>query len=271
MLVFPICKINLGLSITRRREDGYHDLETVFYPIKGLKDALEIVPAKGAESTLTLTGKAVAGDREKNLVWKAYQLIQQRFPEKVTAVDIYLYKVIPMGAGLGGGSSDGAIALRLLNDFFDLQLNNEELTEMALALGSDCPFFIYNTPQFASGRGEQMTPIAIDLSDYSMQVVCPNVHVSTATAFSMIQPKPAAFDLRELPMLPINDWKEKVVNNFEAPVFEKHPELKHIKEQLYSGGAMYARMSGSGSALFGIFEKGKKADVDGDWEQYYFE
>ena len=271
MLTFPNCKINLGLSITNRRNDGYHDLETVFYPVTGLKDALEIVPAKGAESTLNVSGKTVAGDAGNNLVWKAYRLLQQRFPDAVRPIDIYLHKAIPMGAGLGGGSADGAFALRLMNDFFKLNLPDEALATMALALGSDCPFFICNTPRFASGRGEQMQPVAVDLSAYSIQVICPQVHVSTAEAFGMIQPRPAAFDLRNLPQLPVAEWKQKVVNDFEAPVFSLHPELLMIKDQLYAGGALYAAMSGSGSALFGLFEKGKRADILVDGDVYYEE
>jgi len=180
---------------------------------------------------------------------------------QIKPLDIYLHKAIPMGAGIGGGSADGAFMLRLLNDFFALKLDNDSLAELALQLGSDCPFFIYNTPQFATGRGEQMTPIAIDLSGYSMQMICPDVHINTAKAFSRITPAPAPFDLQQLPLLPITQWKEQLVNDFEAPVFKAHPELGAIKEQLYAGGALYASMSGSGSTLFGIFEKGKKATM----------
>lgn len=267
MLTFPNCKINLGLYITERRPDGYHNLETVFYPVTGLQDALEAVPAKDGTASLHMSGKGIAGQKEQNLVWKAYQLLLQAYPGRVAPVDLYLHKVIPMGAGMGGGSADGAFALRLLNDFFKLELPDEVLTQLALQLGSDCPFFIYNTPQYAAGRGEQMSPVAIDLSAYSLQIICPELHVSTAAAFGMITPKPAAFDLRQLPQLPLSEWKGQIGNDFEAPVFAQHPELQRIKEQLYAGGAIYASMSGSGSAIYGIFEKGMKANLEG----YYFE
>lgn len=260
MLRFPNCKINLGLYITNRRADGYHDLETVFYPV-ALRDALETVPAQGHEPQMYLSGKSVAGSPTNNLVWKAYEMLRQRFADKIPALDIYLHKVIPMGAGLGGGSADGAFMLRLLNDYCSLGLTDEALCDMALVLGSDCPFFIYNTPQFATGRGERMQPVLIDLSSYSLQLICPEMHVSTAEAFRMIQPKPAAFDLRQLGTLPVAEWKDHISNDFEGPVFERHPELGEIKQQLYNDGALYAAMSGSGSTVYGVFPKGRKAGI----------
>jgi len=258
MLRFPNCKINLGLYITGKRADGYHNLETVFYPV-ALKDALEIVPA--AEDAMHLSGLAVAGNEADNLVLKALALLREQCPGKIPPIATYLHKIIPMGAGLGGGSADGAFMLSLLNDHFQLALTTDELAAKALQLGSDCPFFIYNQPHFAKGRGEDMSPIAIDLSPYSLQLICPDVHVSTRDAFAMITPKPASFDLRELPALPIGEWKHTVFNDFEQPVFAQHPELAAIKEQLYAQGAIYASMSGSGSALYGIFPKNKKATI----------
>lgn len=263
MVCFPDCKINIGLYITNRRADGYHDLETVFYPVKGLHDALEVVSATGNEPMLHLQGKAIDGDLQNNLVWKAYQLMQQRFPAKVPHLDIHLLKAIPMGAGLGGGSADGAFMLRLLNDYCRLELKDDDLAEMALQLGSDCPFFVYNSPQFAQGRGEQMTPMPLlDLSEYSIQLVCPEVHISTREAFSMITPRKPMFDLRQITELPVNQWKDHISNDFEDPVFMQHPELVNIKEQLYKQGALYASMTGSGSAIYGLFEKGKEAKID---------
>ena len=262
MLAFPNGKINLGLSVTRRREDGYHDIETVFYPLKNIRDALEIVPAKSDAGLLYLSGKSVAGNAENNLVQKAYKLMQQRFPGKIPMLDIYLHKGIAMGAGLGGGSADGAAILTLLNDYCHLGADKKLLADLALELGSDCPFFIYNTPQFAAGRGELLAPVNVDLSGYNIQVVCPGVHVSTADAFSMIRPKPIEYDLRKLAALPVTDWKENVVNDFEALVFTRHPELREIKENLYAAGALYASMSGSGSAVYGIFKPGEKAAFD---------
>jgi 4-diphosphocytidyl-2-C-methyl-D-erythritol kinase len=270
MLRFPDCKINLGLYVTARRNDGYHDLETVFYPVP-LRDALEIVPS--ADTSIHISGKAVAGDVKDNLVWKAYQLLKDAFPEKVKPLDIYLHKAIPMGAGMGGGSADGAFMLQLVNDFFALGLTREALAEKALLLGSDCPFFIYNTPQIAYGRGEQLSPVNIDLSAYSLQLVCPGIHVSTGKAFSMLTPKPADFDLKLLDRTPVAEWKSRVRNDFEAPVFAMHPELQEIKNMLYEAGAVYAAMSGSGSTVFGIFEKGKKVQMTtgGGREVFYFE
>lgn len=262
MICFPNGKINLGLYITNRRGDGYHDLETVFYPVTGLHDALEIVPAKGPDTQLNLDGKTVAGNPEQNLVWKAYELMKQRFPAKVPALDIYLLKNIPMGAGLGGGSADGAFMLKLLNDFCKLELTNSSLADMALTLGSDCPFFIYNTPQLAKGRGEQLSPLPLlDLSAYSIQIICPEVHISTKAAFGMITPRKPMFDLRRLPELPVEQWKENISNDFEDPVFMQHPELLSIKKQLYTQDAVYASMTGSGSALYAIFNKGEKAAI----------
>lgn len=260
MICFPNCKINIGLYVTNRRSDGYHDLETIFYPV-GLKDVLEIVPAK-AESTLTFTGKSIQGNEQNNLVWKAWRLLKAEFPTLLTEVDIYLHKVIPMGAGLGGGSADGAFMLQLINDFGKLNLTKEQLANYALLLGSDCPFFIYNTAQFARGRGEKMEDIALDLADYSIQLICPDVHVSTAQAFQMLQPKAAVFNLKEIAALRVEDWKDAISNDFEVPVFQAHPQLKEIKEELYKQGALYASMSGSGSALYGIFPKGRKAVIE---------
>jgi len=270
MLVFPHCKINLGLFVTHRRADGYHDLETIFYPVRKLKDALEMVPAKNGETSLHLSGKAVAGPADKNLVYKAWQLLVPRFPGKVIPMEIYLHKMIPMGAGMGGGSANGAFALRLINDLCKLELTDQALAEIALELGSDCPFFIYNSPQFATGRGEKMELVAIDLSGYSLQIICPDIHVSTAAAFSNIQPKPAAYDLRQLPTLPIAYWKKLVLNDFEQTVFAIHPELAKIKQQLYDAGALYASMTGTGSAVYGIFEKGVKPVIDTTAATYFF-
>lgn len=267
MLRFPNCKINLGLYVTNRRADGYHDLETVFYPVP-LCDALEVVPS--AETAMHISGKTVAGDVTNNLVWKAYMLLKEAFPEQVKPLDIYLHKAIPMGAGMGGGSADGAFMLQLVNDFFELGLNKEQLAGKALLLGSDCPFFIYNTPQIAYGRGEQLSPVNIDLSSYSLQLVCSQVHISTAKAFAMITPQPAGYDLRQLENTPVIEWKNCIRNDFEAPVFAMHPELEKIKTTLYEAGAVYAAMSGSGSTIFGIFEKGKKATI-ADQEAFYFE
>ena len=255
MILFPTPKINLGLYVTSKRTDGYHNLETVFYPVHSLRDALEAVPAKDSEGSHTVSGLAVEGQRESNLVWIAYQLIRSTHPQDWQPLDWYLHKVIPMGAGLGGGSADGAYALRIMNSLFGLSLSEEKLIEYAAHLGSDCPFFIRDTPQFATGRGEVMEPIAVDLSGYHIRIETPGIHVSTATAFGLLTPRPALFDLRELATLPVEEWKEKIGNDFEEPAFSKHPELRALKEKLYAEGAVYAQMSGSGSAVFGLFRK----------------
>lgn len=271
MLRFPNCKINLGLYITNRRADGYHDLETVFYPVP-FRDALEVVPAK-EKASIHLTGRTVAGDSHDNLVWKAYEMLKEKFPGKVPELDIYLHKVIPMGAGLGGGSADGAFMLQLLNDYCKLELTDVQLVDMALQLGSDCPFFIYNTPQFAKGRGEQMTPVPIDLSGFSILLICPSLHISTGKAFGMITPGPAAFDLQELARLPVIEWRDNISNDFEPPVFAMHPELASIKQQLYTGGAVYASMSGSGSTIYGLFPKGRRTGIETslEYESFFIE
>lgn len=258
MLSFPNCKINLGLFVTARRADGYHDLETVFYPVP-VRDVLEVVPA--ATAALHMTGLGIAGKSENNLVWKAYQLLQGLYPTQVPPLAIYLHKVIPMGAGLGGGSADGAFMLRLLNDYCQLGLSKEQLAAYALQLGSDCPFFIENTPMFGSGRGEMLVPSPVSLAGYSLQLICPSIHVSTADAFGFIKARPAPFDLRLLHTLPVADWKGVVSNDFETPVFERHPALHHIQQQLYSQGALYASMTGTGAAVYGIFPRGERATV----------
>ncbi len=258
MLCFPNCKINIGLYVTRKRADGYHDIETIFYPVQW-RDVLELIPAQ--QTRLHTSGIAVAGNDQDNLVWKAYRLMQERFAGAIPGFDIYLHKIIPMGAGLGGGSADGAFMLRLINDHCKLNLTNDELAALALQLGSDCPFFIYNTPRFAAGRGEQMTEVPLDLSAYSIQIVRPHLHISTADAFAMIKPAAAAYDLRQLSRLPIGEWRANIGNDFEQPVFGKYHELAEIKQQLYDQGAVYASMSGSGSALFGIFNKDGRAEM----------
>lgn len=260
MLCFPNCKINLGLYVTRKRDDGYHDIETIFYPVQ-VRDVLEIVPAAESGGQMHLTGLAVAGDSHNNLVWKAYQLLQQAYPAQVPPLDVHLHKVIPMGAGLGGGSADGAFMLTLINDYCQLGLGSDALAAYALQLGSDCPFFIYNKPSFAAGRGEQMQDVPLQLDGYSLQLICPQVHVATGAAFGLISPRPAPFDLRGLHQLPVAQWRDRIGNDFEAPVFSRHPELAQIKAQLYAQGAVYAAMSGSGSAIFGIFPKNERADI----------
>lgn len=256
MVIFPNCKINLGLNIICKREDGYHDLETIFYPVS-VKDALEVIQAK--ENSFHLTGLPVIGSAENNLCVKAYHLLKKDFPA-LPPVSIHLHKVIPMGAGLGGGSADGAFMLQLLNKKFDLKLSAEKLMQYSLQLGSDCPFFIINTPCFATGRGENLTPINLDLSSYKIVIVNPGIHVSTKEAFSKLTPTPPLVSLQQLIELPIEEWKNRITNNFEKAVFQLFPGIESIKKEFYDKGALYASLTGSGSTVFGIFDK--KSEVN---------
>jgi 4-diphosphocytidyl-2-C-methyl-D-erythritol kinase len=261
MLTFPNCKINLGLYVTQKRPDGYHNLETLFYPV-ALTEPLEIVPA--AVAAIHITGSSILGEATHNLVWRAYMLLKNDFPNQVGELDIYLHKVLPMGAGLGGGSADAAFMLMLINKYAQLGLSQAQLAAYALQLGSDCPFFIYNKPCYAAGRGELLEEVALDLSNYSLQLICPELHIATATAFSMMTPKAAPINLKNLPEIAIDQWKELLSNDFEMPVFAQHPILAHIKEQLYQGGAVYAAMSGSGSSIYGIFNSKQRANIKAD-------
>jgi len=261
MVVFPNAKINLGLFVTERRNDGYHNLETVFYPVKA-EDVLEIVPAE--KTSINISGLPVAGDTGSNLVLKAFELLQRDYPGQVTPVAIYLHKAIPMGAGMGGGSADGAFMLRLLERYFELGIRAERMFDYALSLGSDCPFFLLNRPCFAAGRGELLEPLELSLKGYNIQLICPAVHISTVTAFRDIRPKPAASDLRAIASIPLTEWRHCIFNDFEMTVFPHFPVLAQIKSQLYQQGAVYAAMSGTGSAVYGIFPEGGKAHINID-------
>ena len=259
MVFFPNCKINLGLNIIAKRADGYHELETIFYPI-GLKDALEVLKKENSDSSsegdirFQSSGLSITGDPEDNLCIKAYKLFRKDFPE-LPAIQIHLHKVIPMGAGLGGGSADGAFTLQLLNQYFQLFLTEEQLASYALELGSDCPFYIYNKPCFANGRGEKIEEIHLDLSAYKWVIVYPAIHISTAWAFANISPKKPTVSLLEIVQTPILNWKNNLQNDFEPAIIEHYPEIGKIKAELYQQGALYASLSGSGSAVYGLFEK----------------
>lgn len=253
MVVFPNGKINLGLHVSRKRTDGYHDLETVFYPTL-VKDVLEIIQADVV--AFTMSGLPVAGSVNDNLCLKAYHLIKTDFP-LLPPVKIHLHKVIPMGAGLGGGSADGAFTLSLLNQKFKLNLSQEQLINYALQLGSDCPFFIVNKPCYAAGRGEILEHVNLDLSAYKLVLIHPSIHVSTAMAFSKLKPAEFSTSIQQIITQPIETWKEHLVNDFEEPVFEMFPEIQIVKESLYEAGALYASMSGSGSCIYGIFKEQK--------------
>lgn len=259
MIVFPCAKINLGLNIVSKREDGYHNLETVFYPIP-LYDALEIkymdekFPSQVA-CDLKVTGNAVECDERNNLVVKAYNLLAEDY--KLPRVHAHLYKHIPSQAGLGGGSSDAAFMIRLLDERFRLNIGNPEMEKYAARLGADCAFFIEAEPAYAEGIGDELMPVdgpKGNLNGYYLAIVKPDIAVSTKEAYAAITPTATSKSCREIVRQPIETWKEELVNDFEAPIFKLHPELAEIKEKLYQQGAKYAAMSGSGSALFGIFE-----------------
>ncbi len=257
MVVFPNCKINIGLQILDKREDGFHNLETVFCPVP-VKDVLEVIRAKdGTQQHITFTqsGNAVSGDADDNLCVKAYQLLKKDFPQ-LPPVQMHLHKAIPIGAGLGGGSADGAFALKLFNDKFRLHLSTEQLIAYALQLGSDCPFFILNKPGFASGRGEILMPADVSLAGYQLMIVNPGIHINTGWAFSQLKKeKRESKNLFQSIQQPIENWRHTISNDFEAAVFPAHPVLEEIKTELYRQGALYAAMSGSGSTLYGLFSK----------------
>lgn len=308
MIVFPNCKINLGLHILNKREDGYHNLETVFYPVQ-LRDALEVVRrddgrqttddskilsevegsvgdierSRDNDVTFSATGLSIAGDEANNLCIKAYHLLKKDFPA-LPPVQMHLHKAIPMGAGLGGGSADGAFALKLLNDKFQLNLSTQQLIDYALQLGSDCPFFIINKPCFASSRGEILETVALDLSAYKFAIVNPGIHVNTGWAFANLSGRSADSsnqsdsskrpdseqrpDPKQIIQQPIETWKDQLMNDFEEPVSKAHPEIASIKQQLYAAGAVYASMTGSGSTVFGIFEKEPELKFDEKYLTY---
>ena len=256
MIQFSPCKINLGLSILEKRADGFHALETVFYPV-ALHDIVELVPAK--LFAFTHTGISIPGEASTNLCVKAYQLLKADYPQ-IGDVKIHLHKNIPMGAGLGGGSGDGTTVLKILNTLFNLNLSKEQLLNYAAQLGSDCPFFIFNEACHATGRGEILDPTSIDLSGYTIALVHPGIHIATSWAFQQLSPCVKEKSIATIIKQPIETWKAELINDFEAPVFKANPLLENIKNNLYSQGAIYASMSGSGSSLFGIFPKGTKIE-----------
>jgi 4-diphosphocytidyl-2-C-methyl-D-erythritol kinase len=251
VIIFPNCKINLGLTITSKRTDGYHDLESIFYPLP-LCDSLELVASPPGNNTFTITGLSIEGDQKDNLCHKAYDLLQTDFPN-LPSIACHLHKVIPTGAGLGGGSADAAFMLRLLNTKFGLGLTDSQLSAYALQLGSDCPFFIINKPCHVTGRGERVARVSIDLSGYKFVLVNPGIHISTSEAFSFITPRPSVSSLREIVSRPAGQWKDLLVNDFEEGVFVRFPGIRDIRDQLYQKGAVYASMSGTGSSVYGIF------------------
>ena len=249
MIVFPNAKINLGLHVLRKRTDGYHDIDTCMYPIP-LREALEIIPAQSFY--FTHSGIPIPGTSDHNLIVKAFELLLADFP-KLTAVAAHLHKNIPIGAGLGGGSADAAFALKLLNGLFSLGLSQKQLEDYASQLGSDCPFFVQNKAQMATGRGEKLEPISVDLAGNWIYLIHPGIHIGTKEAYAGIKPTERDLDLKAI-LKAQSSWKSELVNDFEKGIFSNYPEIAAIKTKLYNAGAWYAAMSGSGSAVFGLFK-----------------
>lgn len=246
-------KINIGLSVVNKREDGYHDIESIFYPL-AFGDVLEVIPSEGkGKIDFKTYGIDIPGNPSKNLCVKAYHLLNKDF--NLPSIKSALLKRVPIGAGLGGGSSDGVEMLKALNQLFELNLSKDILKNYALQLGSDCPFFVENTPKLIEGRGEKMKGINLDLTNYWIALIFPKFHVSTPLAYSLITPKKSKFNLSKINTLPIDDWRRVVINDFESPISLRHPKVNTIKKQLLDSGALYVSMTGSGSTIYGIFNK----------------
>lgn len=267
MLVFPNCKINLGLHVVNKRVDGFHNIETVFYPVNWC-DALEIVESKDSKEQFmfSASGIPIDGVPSQNLIYKAWELISKE--KKLPALKVHLHKNIPMGAGLGGGSSDAAWFITLLDKQFNLGYTEKQKTDIASQLGSDCAFFIKNTPLFAQGKGNEFSDFGVDLSDYFILLVWPNTHSNTKDAYNGLVPKTPENTLQKVLNSPVKDWRDKLVNDFEPSIFKKYPEVSVLKENLYAAGALYASMSGSGSAVFGIFEKEPVVNLQQHYSRY---
>lgn len=250
MVTFPNAKINIGLQVLGRREDGYHNLETVFYPIN-LCDVLEIVEAK--EMRFSPSGISIPSDGTENLCVRAYRLLQRDY--HLPPVHIYLHKVIPIGAGLGGGSSDAAFLLKLTNAYFGLGIDENRLMDYARKLGADCAFFIQNKPALATGIGDIFQEVTLNLSNYQVVLVKPDIHISTATAYGLVKPNPKGRELAKAIKAPVGTWREVVVNDFEVGIFDRYPAIAEVKDHLYEQGAVFVAMSGSGSSVYGLFDK----------------
>ena len=255
MLTRPIAKINLGLNVVEKRPDGYHNLETVFYPVQ-IEDALEVYPIDPEfpseyDCDLKVTNITIDGDEQRNLVVRAYNLLKADFPT-LPRIHAHLYKGIPTQAGMGGGSSDCGFMITLLNDMFKLGLTQQQMIDYAARLGADCAFFIFNRPCYAEGIGEKLQPIDLDLKGWYLSLVRPDIPVSTREAFALIKPHHPEVNCREVVKQPVESWRDALVNDFEGSVFAVHPELGAVKDRLYDLGATYAAMSGSGSTLFAL-------------------
>ena len=250
MISFPNCKINLGLRITEKRSDGFHTIESCFYPIEW-NDILEIIPA--AELRFTSSGIAIPGNPDQNLCMKVWQLLNHRFG--IPAVHIHLHKVIPIGAGLGGGSSDAAFAVKTLNQLFDLKLSDDDMEELLRPLGSDCAFFVRNKPVLAIEKGDRFEKTSVSLSGSWIVLIYPGIHISTQEAYSLVKPVLPSESLNNLLEGDRKNWKDQLKNDFEKHLFFNHSVLDHVKNKLYNYGAIYASMTGSGSCIYGLFDE----------------
>lgn len=259
MVAFPPVKINLGLNIIAKRADNFHAIESVFYPVEWT-DLLEVLTTENQGFKLNLSGIPIPGDPSKNLISKAYEILKKH--HSLPGFEFHLHKILPMGAGLGGGSSDGAAALQLMNDVAQLGISGEQMHEYALQLGSDCPFFLQKKPMFVSGRGENLADIQIDLTGWHIVIVMPPVSISTAEAYSWITPSTPKKSIREITVASPEHWKGELKNDFEIHAIQRHPIIGEIKNKFYQMGATYSSMSGSGAAVYGIF---KDKPISSDW------
>ncbi|MFK8039496.1 MAG: 4-(cytidine 5'-diphospho)-2-C-methyl-D-erythritol kinase [Crocinitomicaceae bacterium] len=253
MITYPFAKINIGLNVTEKRSDGYHNIESIFFPIP-LNDILEI--NKSEHFNFSSSGTLIPGNAEDNLVIKAYKLIQSIY--KIQAVSIHLHKQIPMGAGLGGGSADAAFTLLMLNDLFNLKISKAKLESLALSLGSDCPFFIHNKPMYVFGKGDKMEDIELDLSGKFIMIINPNIHISTKTAYGGVKPRHTNINMSKEVNKPLKKWHHTIKNDFESHIFDLHPKILDLKNELLNLGADYTSMTGSGSTVYGFFSKRPK-------------
>jgi 4-diphosphocytidyl-2-C-methyl-D-erythritol kinase len=262
MITFPNGKINLGLHVTSKRSDGYHEIESCMVPVP-VYDVLEMVIS--AQHSFSISGLSIPGNTDENLIKKAFSLLKKDYPD-IPAIKIHLYKNIPIGAGLGGGSADASFALTLMNKLFGLGIKSVKLEEYAATLGSDCPFFVENQPKLVRGRGEIMSSVELNLKGVWVYLVYPQIHIGTKEAYAGLTPKKPTHSLSDILHFP-ETWKEKLVNDFEPSLFDKYPELERIKNTCYENGAFYASMSGSGSSVFGLFEQQPGAI---DFPDHYF-
>jgi 4-diphosphocytidyl-2-C-methyl-D-erythritol kinase len=258
MISFPNAKINLGLRVLGKRPDGYHNLETIMYHV-GLCDAMEVICVPSADFSIDTSGLTIPGGSRDNLCTRAYLLMKKKY--NLPEVKMHLHKCIPMGAGLGGGSADAAFTLKMLNKLFELDLNDATLRELAAAIGSDCPFFIKNIPSLAQGRGEILEELPLSLQSCHILVIKAPIHIDTSEAYAFADRSHPGQPLKNIVKMPVNEWKNYLISDFERYAFQKHPVLKSIKQRLYEQGAAFASLTGSGSAIYGIFD-GKPPEMD---------